>query len=50
MTASFDVEIYNNTGSMQRYHKWVAPANMIFTRGYEDKGLAWARCDLSLRK
>ena len=32
MTASFDVEIYNNTGSMQRYHKWVTPrANMIFT-------------------
>lgn len=38
MTASFDVEIYNNTGSMQRYHKWVTPrANMIFTQGYEDK-------------
>lgn len=38
MTASFDVEIYNNTGSMQRYHKWITPrANMIFTQGYEDK-------------
>lgn len=38
MTASFDVEIYNNTGSMQRYHKWVTPqVNMIFTQGYEDE-------------
>lgn len=37
MTASFDVEIYNNTGSVHRYHKWITPrANMIFTQGKED--------------
>ncbi len=37
LTASFDVEIYNNTGSMQRYHQWITPrVNMIFTQGYEN--------------